>query len=69
MPYSALIYDTKGETFAYTNPTPLTFIRHTVRVQAIQGDRVFLAEGPPAGSAVVTVGASQLLGIELGVGL
>jgi hypothetical protein len=68
IPYSALIYDTKGDTFAYTNPAPLTFVRHSVRVQAIHGDQVVLAEGPPAGAAVVTVGASQLLGIELGVG-
>jgi hypothetical protein len=69
IPYSALIYDTSGDTFAYTNPAPLTFVRHVVRVQAIQGDQVVLAEGPPAGAAVVSIGASQLLGIELGVGL
>jgi hypothetical protein len=69
IPYGALIYDTKGEAFAYTNPAPLTFVRHSLRVAAIQGDRVILTEGPAAGASVVTVGASQLLGIELGVGL
>jgi hypothetical protein len=69
IPYSALIYDTKGAAFVYTNPAPLTFVRHSLRVEAIQGDRVILAEGPPAGVSVVTVGATQLLGIELGVGL
>jgi hypothetical protein len=69
MPYGALVYDTTGEAFAYTNPAPLTFVRHSLRVAAIQGDRVILADGPPAGASVVTVGASQLLGIELGVGL
>ena len=69
VPYSALIYDTKGAAFVYTNPAPLTFVRHSLRVEAIQGDRVILAEGPQAGVSVVTVGATQLLGIELGVGL
>jgi hypothetical protein len=69
IPYGALIYDTKGEAFVYTNPAPLTFVRHSLRVEAIQGDRVILADGPPAGASVVSVGASQLLGIELGVGL
>jgi hypothetical protein len=68
IPYSALIYDTKGAAFVYTNPAPLTFVRQSLRVETIQGDRVILAEGPPAGVSVVTVGATQLLGIELGVG-
>lgn len=69
IPYSALIYDTKGATFVYTTQSPLTFVRHGLRVEAIQGDRVIVAEGPPPGVSVVTVGATQLLGIELGVGL
>ena len=68
IPYSALIYDTKGAAFVYTNPAPLTFVRQSLLVEAIQGDRVILAEGPQAGVSVVTVGATQLLGIELGVG-
>ena len=68
IPYGALIYDTKGDTFTYTNPAPLTFERHAVRVQGIRGNDVVLTLGPPSGAAVVTVGASQLLGIELGIG-
>lgn len=68
IPYSALIYDTKGATFAYTNPESLVFVRHAVRVVTVRGDQVVIADGPPAGVAVVTVGASQLLGIELGIG-
>jgi multidrug efflux pump subunit AcrA (membrane-fusion protein) len=68
IPYSALVYDTNGETFVYTNPAALTYVRHSVRVQTIQGDHVALADGPPAGAVIVTVGATQLLGIELGIG-
>ena len=68
VPYSALIYDTKGGTFVYTNPDPLVYVRHGVRVADVEGDQLMLAAGPPAGTTVVTVGASQLLGIELGIG-
>jgi hypothetical protein len=64
MPYGALLYDTKGDTWTFTNPKPLQFVRHKVVVDDIDGDRVFLAEGPPAGTAVVTVGAAELLGAE-----
>ena len=64
MPYGALMYDTKGETWAFTNPEPLVFIRHKVAVESIDGDRVILTEGPPAGTAVVTVGAAELMGVE-----
>ena len=64
MPYGALMYDTKGETWTFTNPEPLVFIRHKVAVESIDGDRVILTEGPPAGTAVVTVGAAELMGVE-----
>lgn len=66
--YAALVYDTRGDTFVYTNPASLTYARRGVRLKSITGDLVVLADGPPAGAAVVTVGASQLLGIELGIG-
>ena len=64
MPYGALLYDTKGETWAFTNPQPLVFIRQKVVVQDIVGDKVILAEGLPAGTVVVTVGAAELMGAE-----
>lgn len=64
MPYGALMYDTKGETWTFTSPEPLVFIRHKVAVESIDGDRVVLTEGPPAGTAVVTVGAAELMGVE-----
>jgi hypothetical protein len=68
IPYSALIYDNKGDTFAYTNPSSLVYVRHSVRVSGIRGNEVALADGPAPGAAVVTTGASQLYGIELGIG-
>ena len=64
LPYGAIMYDTKGQTWAYTNPEPLTYIRHKVVVEDIEGDRVILSEGPAAGTAVVTIGATELMGAE-----
>ena len=68
VPYSAVLYDENGETWAFTSPKNLTFLRQRVAVDYIEGDRAFLLEGPPAGTEVVTVGAAELLGAELGVG-
>jgi|RhiMetdeSRZDD1v2_1073273.scaffolds.fasta_scaffold357045_2 hypothetical protein len=64
MPYGALMYDTKGETWTFTNPQPLVFVREKVVVEDIDGDRVILAEGPAPGTVVVTVGAAELMGAE-----
>ncbi|WP_114972312.1 hypothetical protein [Rhodoferax ferrireducens] len=67
-PYGALLYDRNGKTWAYTNPEPLVYVRHAVVVESIKGGVAFLKEGPPAGTVVVVVGASELHGIESGVG-
>ena len=64
IPYGALMYDTKGDAWTFTNPEPLVFIRKQVAVEDIDGNRVVLADGPPAGTAVVTVGAAELMGAE-----
>jgi hypothetical protein len=64
MPYSALMYDTNGDTWTFTCMEPLVFVRQKVQVEDIDGDRVILAEGPPSGTTVVTVGAAELMGAE-----
>mgnify|MGYP006955656691 CR=1 FL=1 len=64
IPYGAIMYDTKGETWTFTNPAPLTFVRQRIVVQDIEGDQVYLSEGPAVGTAVVTVGAAELMGAE-----
>lgn len=66
--YAAIVYDPKGETIVYTNPSPLVFVRQSVKVDSIDGDLAVLTDGPPAGTAVVTVGTAELLGMETGVG-
>jgi Cu/Ag efflux pump CusA len=68
VPSSAVFVDTEGDRWVYTNPEPLVFIRHQVRVDREAGGRVYLTSGPPAGTRVVTVGVPELSGIEDGVG-
>ncbi len=64
IPYAAVLYDTEGRTWVYTNPKPLTFVRSPVTVDHIEGDEAFLSKGPAAGSVVVTTGAEELYGSE-----
>lgn len=68
MPYSALIYDPDGGTWAYTNPQPLVYLCEAVDIDRIDADLVVLTDGPSTGTAVVTVGAAELFGAELGLG-
>lgn len=67
IPYAAVFYTADGETWTYTSPEPLTFVRVPVVVDRIRGDRAFLSDGPPPGMDVVTQGASELYGTETDV--
>ena len=67
IPYAAVFYTASGETWTYTNPEPLTFVRVPIVVDRIRGDRAFLSDGPPTGMEVVTQGASELYGTETDV--
>ena len=66
--YAAVVYEPKGDTSVYTNPSPLVFVRQPIKVDYIDGDLAVLSDGPPAGTAVVTVGTAELLGMDFGVG-
>jgi hypothetical protein len=68
VPYAAVIYGLKGETWTYTNPQPLTFVRQPITVDYIEGDKVVLLDGPDVGTAVVTAGAPELYGTDTGIG-
>jgi hypothetical protein len=68
VPYAAVVYDEHGDTWTITSPAPLTFLRQRIDVDYITGATAVLLDGPPAGTRVVTVGAIELLGAELGVG-
>ena len=68
VPYAAVVYDKDGSTWVYTNPQPLTYVRHAIVVELISGDDAVLKEGPEVGMQVATTGAPQLYGAEKGVG-
>ena len=67
VPYAAVIYDIEGNTWIYTNPEPLTFVREAVVIDHIEGDTAFLAESLPGDLNVVTVGVAEIYGTETGV--
>jgi hypothetical protein len=68
VPYDAVLYDLHGETWVYTSPEPLVYVRAPITVDYIEGELAVLSEGPPAGTEVVTAGASELFGAETGIG-
>lgn len=68
IPYAAIIYDAEGQTWTYVNTEGLTYLRETITVEEIEGDTAVLTAGPPAGTPVVTTGAAELYGAEIGVG-
>ena len=68
VPYGAVLYDAKGDTWVYTSPEALVFVRQQIEVDYVSGDRAVLSSGPAAGTKVVTVGAAELFGAEFEVG-
>ena len=68
IPYSAVLYGVNGETWTYTSPKSRTFVRHHIEIDRIDDDLAILLEGPPVGTAVVSVGVMELYGTEIGIG-
>lgn len=68
VPYSAILYDASGATWVYTNPEPLVYVRAEVVVDHVDHDLALIADGLTSGTQVVTVGAAELYGAEIGVG-
>jgi hypothetical protein len=66
IPYDAVLYDPTGETWTYTSPKPLVYERADINVVRIDGDSAILDQGPPVGTSVVTVGATEIWGVEYG---
>ncbi|MET4094193.1 hypothetical protein [Arthrobacter sp. UYCu712] len=68
LPYAALLYDSSGKTWVYTNPAPRVYERQAVTVTKVEAGVVTASAGPAAGTAVVTVGAVELFGAEFNTG-
>ena len=65
IPYAAVIYDSEGATWTYTNARAHTFVRAAITVDRIEGELAMLTSGPVVGTKVVVVGAPELLGAEM----
>src|SRR5262245_38432650 len=46
IPYAAVLYDARGETWAYTAPEPLRFVRQAIKIDYIDGNNAVLLDGP-----------------------
>ena len=68
VPYSAVMYGLNGETWVYTSPDSLVFVRQPVILDRIEGEIGVMLEGPPLGTLVVIIGAAELFGAETGLG-
>jgi hypothetical protein len=68
IPYAAIVYDASGKTWTYVTAQPLVYQRAEITVDEIDGETARLSAGPPAGTQVVTTGAAELYGAEIGVG-
>lgn len=67
VPYAAVIYDIEGNTWIYTMPEPLTFVREQIVIDHIEGDTAILSETLSSEFNVVTVGVAEIYGTETGV--
>jgi hypothetical protein len=68
IPYAAVVYDATGKTWAYITTEPLVYQRAEITVSEIDGETAHITSGPPVGTQVVTTGAAELYGAEIGVG-
>jgi len=68
VPFNAVLHDIHGGQWVYENTAPQTFVRRRVQVSRVAGTDAVLASGPPAGTKVVTDGAAEIFGTELGPG-
>jgi hypothetical protein len=65
IPYAAVVYDGEGASWTYTKSAPHTYVRAEISVDRIENDVAMLTAGPVVGTAVVVVGATELLGAEM----
>jgi RND family efflux transporter MFP subunit len=68
VPWKAILHDYHGGTWVYERTAPQTFVRRRVAVQYVVDDRAVIESGLPVGAEVVTDGAVELYGYELGFG-
>jgi hypothetical protein len=65
--HAALVFDKLGKPWVFTVVGPRTYVRAPVGIKEIDDELMILSSGPPPGTEVVTVGAIELWGTELGI--
>lgn len=68
VPWSAILYDSKGGSWVYVKIAAHVYSRHRVEVSHIVNDFVVLTRGLKVGDEVVVAGAAEIFGTEFGVG-
>ena len=66
VPWAAVVHDLYGNTWVYERTAEHTYVRRRVAVRYVTGGVAVLADGPPAGTTIVTAGAAELFGTETG---
>lgn len=66
LPWSAVIHDIHGGTWVYEAIAERTYSRRRVVVRFVRDSIAVLDHGPGVGAKVVTAGASELFGTEIG---
>lgn len=66
IPYAAVVTDINGGTWVYENVSEHKFVRRRVQVKYVVESTAVLKTGPPVGSKIVTAGAAELFGTEMG---
>ena len=66
VPWSAVVMDMYGGTWVYNKTGPYTYVRDRVLVGFVMEGKAVLASGPTPGTEIVTHGAAELFGIEVG---
>jgi hypothetical protein len=65
--HAALIFDKAGKPWVFKVVGPRTYVRAPVTIKEVVDNVMTMSAGPSAGTQVVTVGAIELWGAELGI--
>ncbi|MEZ0265129.1 MAG: efflux RND transporter periplasmic adaptor subunit, partial [Phycisphaerae bacterium] len=66
LPWSAVVYDLYGGAWVYEVTGPRQYARRRVEVRYVDGGSAVLRAGPAPGAEVVSQGAAELFGREMG---
>lgn len=68
VPFSAIVFDTLGGAWVYSEKAEHAYERQRVDISRIEDHFALLAKGPATSTRIVHIGASELFGVEFGVG-